>query len=238
MLCFGMFSLISFSALAADTRYVVQKNDTLSGIAARFGLSVSALMKYNRLTQINIVHIGDVLRIPKRNAGQKESALSPVIRKKLDSLGVTRRKWKYIVIHHSATEAGTAESMDRYHREERHMENGLAYHFVVGNGRGMGDGEIAVGHRWIGQLNGGHLASETLNQKSIGICLVGNFDEERPTPKQIETLHALVSYLMNRCHLSAKAVQTHQQINPIFTRCPGLKFPAKAFLEDIKQKPG
>ena len=45
------------------------------------------------------------------------------------------------------------KGMDRYHRDERHMEHGLAYHFVIGNGNGMGDGEIGVGQRWIEDLN-------------------------------------------------------------------------------------
>jgi len=31
------------------------------------------------------------------------------------------------------------------------------------------------------QLDGGHLASEAQNKIALGICLVGNFDERRPT---------------------------------------------------------
>ena len=61
-------------------------------------------------------------------------------------------------------------------------KNGLAYHFVIGNAHGLGDGEIGVGGRWTKQLPGGHLISEEQNQVSIGICLVGNFDESQPTP--------------------------------------------------------
>jgi len=64
------------------------------------------------------------------------------------------------------------------------MENGLAYDFVIGNGNGMRDGEIAVGRRWIRQLDGGHLASEEQNKVAIGICLVGNFDKHQPTRGQ------------------------------------------------------
>ena len=130
---------------------------------------------------------------------------------------------------------GNAKSMDRYHREERHMENGLAYHFVIGNGNGMGDGEIVIGQRWKEQLNGGHLASEALNEKSIGLCLVGNFDESEPTAKQMEALRGLTAYLLKRCRLGTSAVKTHQEINPIHTRCPGQHFPVKEFLKDLKQ---
>jgi N-acetyl-anhydromuramyl-L-alanine amidase AmpD len=134
---------------------------------------------------------------------------------------VQRARWKFIIVHNSGTRQGSARVFDYYHRHVRRMRNGLAYHFVIGNGHSMKDGEIAVGHRWTAQLNGGHLASETLNSMSIGICLVGNFDEDRPTPKQMASLQALVEFLLDRCRLGPDAVKTHQQINPVYTRCPG-----------------
>ncbi len=113
------------------------------------------------------------------------------------------------------------------------MENGLAYHFVIGNGSGMGDGEIGVSRRWTKQLAGGHLASEAQNQIALGICLVGNFDKHAPTSKEMASLRALVEALMARCNLTPRAVKTHQQINVVHTRCPGAKFPTKSFMESL-----
>jgi hypothetical protein len=139
-----------------------------------------------------------------------------------------------VVIHHSGTDTGSARGMDAYHHKERHMENGLAYHFVIGNGRGMDDGELAVGRRWTEQLDGGHLASESLNQKALGICLVGNFESAVPTEKQLDSLHGLVAGLLKRCKLSTSAVKTHQQINTIYTRCPGRQFPMAQFMKRLK----
>ena len=129
---------------------------------------------------------------------------------------------------------GTVRGMDRYHREQRHMEHGLAYHFVIGNGNGMGDGEIAVGRRWRDQLDGGHLRSEAQNKIALGICLVGNFDVDKPTAKQMQSLDALVKTLLKRCSLYPSAVKTHQQINIIGTRCPGQNFPTKSFLRGLR----
>ena len=143
-------------------------------------------------------------------------------------------RWQYIVIHHSDVDTGTMKAMDKYHREVRHMENGLAYHFVIGNGHGMGDGEIAASRRWTQQLDGGHLASEGQNKVAIGICLVGNFEDHRPTARQLESLRALVQALMARCQLTPRAVKTHQQINIVRTRCPGAKFPAKSFIDSLQ----
>jgi hypothetical protein len=44
--------------------YVVQANDSLSSIAARFGVTTQALMAANGLTNPNLINIGQVLVIP------------------------------------------------------------------------------------------------------------------------------------------------------------------------------
>src|SRR5689334_10628503 len=46
------------------------------------------------------------------------------------------REWRYVVVHHSAGPSGNAAEFDKFHREEKHWENGLGYHFVIGNGNG------------------------------------------------------------------------------------------------------
>ena len=47
------------------------------------------------------------------------------------------------------------------------MQNGLAYHFVIGNGTSTGNGQIEVGDRWRRQINGGHVHSDYLNNISL-----------------------------------------------------------------------
>jgi len=165
-------------------------------------------------------------------SGERDT-LSRSIQRAIDKAPVRPGRWQYIVIHHSGVDTGTVKGMDHYHREVRHMENGLAYDFVVGNGSGMGDGEIAVGQRWTKQLDGGHLASEAQNKVAIGICLVGNFDTHQPTRREMDSLRSLVQALMARCNLTPRAVKTHQQINIVRTRCPGAQFPASSFLESL-----
>lgn len=136
-------------------------------------------------------------------------------------------RWRYIVVHHSGTRSGSAKIFEYYHRNVRGMENGMAYHFVIGNGNGSGDGEIEVGDRWRKQLQGGHLASDELNEVAIGICLVGDFNQTRPTRKQIAALVELIDYLSQRTGPRPR-FRAHREINPKPTDCPGKFFPVAA----------
>lgn len=222
------------AVLAEDRVHVVQKNETLSGIARQHGLSASALARYNGLSRQDRIYAGQRLLIPAKSAASYRLDLPAAVRSAIDNAKVQPGRWRYIVIHHSATDVGSVKAMDTYHRQVRHMENGLAYHFVIGNGQGMDDGQIAVGQRWTRQLDGGHLATDDLNRVSLGICLVGNFDHKKPTRKQMASLKALVLALMDRCKLSPQAVKTHQQINPVHTRCPGRYFPTASFQKELR----
>ena len=229
------FFLSAVTTGAAEQRYTVKYGETLSQIARRFSVSIEALSRRNWLNSPNLIRSGQILIIPDKQAAEIEPQLDPAFLERLNRIKPIPRKWHYVVIHHSAMEMGNPVDMDRYHREHSHMTNGLAYHFVIGNGNGMVDGEVAIGLRWSEQLDGGHLRSDALNAESIGICLVGNFDNDPPTEKQLAALHALILDLLHRCGLTPSAVKTHQQINPVFTRCPGKQFPAKAFLDAVKR---
>jgi murein DD-endopeptidase MepM/ murein hydrolase activator NlpD len=226
--------------LRAADYYVVKPGDSVYTVARRLGVSQKALIERNGLSGNQHIYPGQKLAIPPKSSKPKVSVKRPkgpqlpeAVQRAIKTTPVRLGRWKYIVIHHSAVDVGDVSSMDRYHRESRHMENGLAYHFVIGNGNGMGDGEVAVCHRWKEQLDGGHLASEEMNRIALGICLVGNFDERLPSARQMESLRALVRALMARCKISARAVKSHQEINVVTTRCPGVRFPMKSFLRSL-----
>jgi hypothetical protein len=154
--------------------------------------------------------------------------LTPSVRRAIDRAPVKRGRWKYIVVHNSGTREGNARVFDVYHRRVRHMQNGLAYHFVIGDGHGSGDGQIEIGDRWKRQINGGHVASDYLNDIALGICLVGDFNRDQPTKAQVAALEELVSYLRERVGKSQgrrAIVHAHKEINPRPTDCPGDRFP-------------
>ena len=146
------------------------------------------------------------------------------VREKTRGLPVSSGRWQWIVGHHSAIRYGNAAIYDRAHRE-RGMENGLAYHFVIGNGVDSGDGQIEIGPRWLRQLNGGHVHREDINEVGIGICLVGNFEESRPTVRQLMAFRELVDYLRGEVVGKAVRFAVHREIDPGRTACPGRLFP-------------
>ena len=136
------------------------------------------------------------------------------------------RFWNEIVIHHSATESGSAADFDRWHREGRGWDQGLGYHFVIGNGRGSGDGAIEASRRWREQLPGAHARQH--NQCGIVICLVGDFEEGRPTPAQMESLGRLLDRLTSRFSMPESHIILHRDVGR--TKCPGRNLTRAAVL--------
>ena len=146
------------------------------------------------------------------------------VREQTKALSIKPDRWRWIVGHHSAIKYGNAAIYDRTHRQ-RGMENGLAYHFVIGNGIDSGDGEIEIGSRWLKQLKGGHVHREDINETGIGICLVGNFEDTKPTSKQLAAFQELVDYLRSDVVGRKIRFAVHREIDPGRTVCPGRYFP-------------
>ena len=110
----------------------------------------------------------------------------------------------------------------------------LGYHFVIGNGNGMADGELFVGRRWRDQVPGAHVGGKDgdwYNQRSIGLCIVGDGDKGRLTEAQEERLAELTASLCRRLGISPSRVYLHSDLAP--TTSPGKLFPAASFRADV-----
>jgi hypothetical protein len=132
---------------------------------------------------------------------------------------VAPRAWRWIIVHHSATTTGGAAAFDKMHRAKGWDE--LGYDFVIGNGTDTPDGLIEVGPRWTKQKIGAHAKTpdNRYNEYGIGICLVGNFDVERPTPAQNRSLTRLIAYLMKTYQITPNNILGHRDTKS--TDCPG-----------------
>lgn len=109
-------------------------------------------------------------------------------------------RWHYIYIHHSGSVSGNAQTIAE-------SAAGLPDHFVIGNGDGCEDGAIQIGQRWSQQLVPGVTSgADRIDPDCISICLVGDFNQTRPTATQQRRLAQLVSTLQNRLGIPRKNV--------------------------------
>lgn len=143
---------------------------------------------------------------------------------------MARGQWQAIAIYDSGSPAGDVAALER-----RHLDaglSGLGYHFVIGNGQGMEDGQVAVGFRWERQLPGAHatktmcapwplraheapLSANDLNRKSVAICLVGNGERRAFTDQQTRQLLNLVRALQAELGIGAHAVFFDRELTPM-----------------------
>lgn len=146
-------------------------------------------------------------------------------------------RWTGIVVHHLGEPAGDPESVHRMHLGFGYQ--GLGYHFLIGNGNGLGDGVVHVGYRWNEQLPGAHAVGpqeDVHNHGSVGICLIGNGNRRPFTDKQIDELVRLVHRLQRELRIPAHRVLLHDEIAD-GVDSPGRFFPAAGFDEQLLDVP-
>ena len=145
------------------------------------------------------------------------------------------RDWNYIVLHHTASESGSVDSIHEEHlkRKDKNGKHwlGIGYHFVVGNGKGMTDGEIEPTFRWRQQMQGAHAGVADFNQHGIGIVLIGNFEKEPPTAAQTASIKRLVGILKREYGIVESKIVGHGDVKA--TECPGKHFPMSEVRESI-----
>ncbi len=129
-------------------------------------------------------------------------------------VGEDADRWNTIVIHHLGQPGGSPEFLDRSHRNSG--LSGLGYHFLIGNGKGFGDGTVHVGYRWLDQLSCEGLAgvdSSLWNNGTISICLVGNGNRRPFTDQQIVHLSHLVQRLQVDLSIPPNRVLLEREIS-------------------------
>lgn len=113
---------------------------------------------------------------------------------------VRQGRWHYIYVHQSGSVSGNAQTVAE-------SSAGLPDHFVIGNGDGCADGEIQIGQRWTQQqMAGVTQGADRIDPDCISICLVGDFNQARPTVTQERRLAQLISALQNRLSIPRQKV--------------------------------
>lgn len=136
---------------------------------------------------------------------------------------------RYIVIHHSGTTSGNVEVFREYHVKTLGWGD-IGYHYVITNGNGGPDGEVQPGRPEL--MTGAHAPGR--NNDSVGICLVGDFNQGKPTAAQMLALYGLIKDLMRRYPITLDRILAHKEVNE--TDCPG-SLDVAAIRAALKQPP-
>ncbi len=202
-------------AARAGVYHSIAPGETLWRISKMYDVDVQSIVNANRIKDVTDVEIGQKIYVP--NAARRKNIISLY----------PNRKWKYIIIHHSATDFGNAMQFNEAHL--RRGWKGIGYHFIIDNGTcGKDDGQIEMGPRWIKQQDGAHCKANNMNERAIGICLVGNFSKGKPTKKQMDSLIYLTDKLKKYYKISKKRVLGHGEVLGAKTECPGTRFSMRA----------
>lgn len=199
----------------------VGPSETLWRISKAYGVDTETLLRVNHLDDPEKIRRGQRLLIPNTLGPKPVVPLYPT------------KRWTHIVIHHTATEAGNASSIDDLHHK-RGFWNGLGYHFLIDNGtNSKWDGQIEVGPRWIKQQDGAHANTNGMNQKGIGIAIVGNYSEQVPSRRRLDSLIFLVKTLQSYYRIPKDRVIAHREVPGKNTECPGTQFPWSDFKRQL-----
>ena len=128
-----------------------------------------------------------------------------------------KEKIKYIIVHHSERDVDSPEFIKERHIKNRNFKD-IGYHFLIGNGEmGTTKGKLYLGRDT--KFWGAHAYG--YNDKSIGICLVGNFDKKKPSEKQIKKLINFLKEKMSEYNIPKENVLGHRELPNSEKTCPG-----------------
>lgn len=148
--------------------------------------------------------------------------------------GITR-----ITVHHAGFAiasrnqnevARLIEGMRRDHTTNRKDGSGrpwadIGYHYLID----------PAGRIWEGRsirYQGAHVRNN--NENNLGIQVMGNFDDQRPTSEQMASLDAFVADRARAYRVPINRIFTHQELMP--TACPGQSL--QAYMEQTRSSRG
>jgi hypothetical protein len=133
---------------------------------------------------------------------------------------------KYITVHHDGMspflakdERSSAARIELIRTGHRGKEWGdIGYHYLVDRGGRVWEGRDI---KW----QGAHV--KYCNEGNLGICCLGNFDEQSPSPEQIAALEKVLTVMMEKYRVPVSRVKTHQEWASAHTACPGQSLQAE-----------
>jgi len=162
---------------------------------------------------------------------------------------------EFIIIHHSASpdnpRGNDYKGICKYHTSYRYKdeiivpdiakklmgagqkveapwEGPCGYHYVL---EYVG-GYVAI-HKGRDELrHGAHCSEEKMNFKSIGICVVGNYDKQAPSDEIMRYLAELCADICKRHNIPVTNIKPHREY-ATYKTCPGTAFPMAGLIDNV-----
>lgn len=121
---------------SVELTYLVQKGDTLSKIASKFNMHYTEIASYNGILNPNLIRVGQVLRIPSKNATETppyKNVTQYTLKENLahkSNYGSQRSldSIRFIVIHYTGNDGDTDEANGKYFNG---ANRGASAHYFV-----------------------------------------------------------------------------------------------------------
>lgn len=132
----------------------------------------------------------------------------------------------HIILHHSFTKDGEEvnyNAIKRYHKEDLGWRD-IGYHVIIEDQRGMVN---ALFGRMLNE-SGAHTKQRGMNYRSIGICMIGNFDKAAPRVEIWDLALRICRSFMEMYEITEERVQGHREYAS-YKSCPGNLFDLDRF---------
>ncbi len=169
-----------------------------------------SLFAAKRLSELSLSFLSSSLPLIRRSAWAKRRPLA----NRLKTAGFFSRLTVHhsgsLVLRHTDRRSVSADLNDVLDAHLRIRYGDIGYHFIVDY----------AGRVWEGRSLsrvGAHVSGE--NEGNIGVMLLGNFEKQKPSKAQVDTLGRLVSLLRGHFDIPARRVYGHRDIGA--SACPG-----------------
>lgn len=136
-----------------------------------------------------------------------------------------------ITIHHSLTKDSstlTLEAIDRYHKDVNGWDD-IGYHYLSEQ---FGD-EVNIFTGRSTAYQGAHALA--VNRTHLGVCAVGNFDEDVPSQEIFDALvNCCIGIMVMHPRITPQDINFHSDVSE--KTCPGKLFPRTAFLLAVSDR--
>ncbi len=145
-------------------------------------------------------------------------------------------RWRYIVVHHTASDHGNLEYYRNLHMEE-HGWPDIAYHFLINNGSyNTTVGQIEQSDLWVRRDINYSTKVSWINYFAVAVVMVGNFEEHEVPGPQREALVNLLTRLAREYEIPPERIVGHREIWA--TACPGKYLNMVEIRESVRRNLG